>query len=76
GKGFIVGGGVEDTVHVYALGANGFAESAVIKLGHKAGLGAEVAPQAAGVAYSPDGKRALVANYYNDSVSLVDLTRG
>ena len=47
-----------------------------IALGHKAGLGADVRPQAAGVAVSPDGRRALVANYYNDSVSLVDLVAG
>ncbi|MCZ3272135.1 hypothetical protein NYZ54_19390, partial [Acinetobacter baumannii] len=32
--------------------------------------------QAAGVAVSPDGHQALVANYYNDSVSLLDLDRG
>lgn len=73
GRGFVVGGGANDAVHVYARGKAGFVESAVITLGHKAGLGADVLPQAAGVAISPDGKRALVANYYNDSVSLIDL---
>ena len=35
--------------------------------------GPDVLPQAAGVAISPDGRRALVANYYNDLVSLIDL---
>jgi DNA-binding beta-propeller fold protein YncE len=74
GKGFIVGGGVDDNVHLFARGATGFAEAgAPIALGHVAGNGADVKPQAAGVAISPDGKRALVANYYNDSVSLIDL---
>lgn len=74
GQGFIVGGGVDDNVHVFAHGAAGFVESIpAIKLGHKAGNGADVKPQAAGVAVSPDGHRALVANYYNDSISLVDL---
>ena len=53
--------------------ARKFALAGKIALGHKAGLGADVRPQAAGVAVSPDGRRALVANYYNDSVSLVDL---
>ena len=50
-----------------------FLNSGKIGLGHKAGLGADVQPQAAGVAVNPDGRRVLVANYYNDSVSLVDL---
>src|SRR5262249_29951200 len=44
-----------------------------IPLGHPAGLGADVKPQAGGVAISPSGKRLLVTNYYNDSVSLIDL---
>lgn len=74
GAGFIVGGGVDDNVHIFARGAGGFAEVApAIKLGHTAGNGADVKPQAAGVAVSPDGRRALVANYYNDSISLIDL---
>ncbi|WP_332802045.1 bifunctional YncE family protein/alkaline phosphatase family protein [Sphingomonas sp. RT2P30] len=77
GKGFVVGGGVDDVVHVYRLGAKGYAAAgAPILLGHAAGIGAGVKPQAAGVAVSPDGTRALVANYYNDSVSLVDLKAG
>ncbi|WP_254605187.1 YncE family protein [Sphingomonas bacterium] len=75
GRGFLVGGGVDDVVHVFARRGTGFAETATIELGHKAGLGAEVKPQAAGVAVSPDGHRALVANYYNDSASLLDLDR-
>ncbi len=76
GKGFVVGGGMDDVVHVFEPGPGGFREAtAPIKLGHKQGVGAGVQPQAAGVAVSPDGARLLVANYYNDSVSLVDLTR-
>jgi DNA-binding beta-propeller fold protein YncE len=74
GNGFIVGGGVDDNVHLFARGANGFAEAgAPIVLGHTHGLGLDVKPQAAGIAVSADGRRALVANYYNDSISLVDL---
>ncbi len=77
GAGFVVGGGVDDNVHIFKRGRTGFVETAVpIALGHSAGNGADVKPQAAGVAISPDGARALVANYYNDSVSLIDLTRG
>ncbi|MDP9102479.1 MAG: lactonase family protein, partial [Pseudomonadota bacterium] len=74
GKGFVVGGGLDDVVHVFERDAAGFAETGKpIALGHKAGNGADVKPQAAGVAVSPDGRRLLVANYYNDSVSLIDL---
>ncbi|MFM9852212.1 MAG: bifunctional YncE family protein/alkaline phosphatase family protein [Sphingomonadaceae bacterium] len=74
GKGFVVGGGLDDVVRVYARGAKGFAEDgSAIKLGHKAGVGTGVLPQAAGVAVSPDGARILVANYYNDSVTLIDV---
>ncbi len=77
GSGFIVGGGVDDVVHVYRRGPKGYAAAGTpIALGHAAGIGADVKPQAAGVAVSPDGTRALVANYYNDSVSLVDLKAG
>ncbi len=74
GNGFIVAGGVDDNVHVFVRGATGFAEKTpAIKLGHARGNGGDVKPQAAGVAVSPDGRRALVANYYNDSISLIDL---
>ena len=77
GAGFVVGGGVDDNVHLFERGKTGFVETAKpIALGHAAGNGADVKPQAAGVAISPDGARALVANYYNDSVSLIDVTRG
>jgi DNA-binding beta-propeller fold protein YncE len=76
GKGFVVGGGVDDVVHIYARGAKGFAEEgSAIKLGHKTGVGTGVTPQAAGVAVSPDGAQLLVANYYNDSVTLIDLAK-
>lgn len=76
GRGFVVGGGVDDNLHLFARGKKGFAEAgALIRLGHAAGNGTNVKPQAAGVAVSPDGHRALIANYYNDSVSLIDLDR-
>src|SRR5579864_139350 len=73
GKGFIVGGGVDDAVYLFTKRGARFEASGKITLGHPKGLGAGVQPQAAGVAVSPDGRRALVANYYNDSVSLIDL---
>ena len=73
GRGFIVGGGVDDAIYLFAKRGAGFEALGKIPLGHNKGLGAGVQPQAAGVAVSPDGRRALVANYYNDSVSLIDL---
>jgi DNA-binding beta-propeller fold protein YncE len=74
GDTFYVSGGVDDALHVYARGASGFAEAGTpIKLGHKAGLGLAVPATAAGVAVDKDGARALVANFENDSVSVIDL---
>lgn len=43
-----------------------------VALGHEAGVGVAVMPQAAGLAVSPDGSRLLIANYQNESVSLID----
>ena len=33
-------------------------------------------PEAGGLAVSPDGRRLLVANFQNESVSLIDLAAG
>ncbi|HJP69321.1 MAG TPA: hypothetical protein VJ846_10505, partial [Sphingomicrobium sp.] len=74
-NGFIVGGGIDDALYLFLRNGRWFRPAGKIPLGHSAGLGADVKPQAAGVAISPDGHRALVANYYNDSVSLLDLDR-
>jgi DNA-binding beta-propeller fold protein YncE len=73
GSGFVVGGGLDDALFLYARRGGAFVPSGKIPLGHKHGLGADVLPQAAGAAVSPNGRIALVANYYNDSVSLIDL---
>ncbi len=50
------------------------ADGAPITLGHKAGLGLRVKPAAAGVVWAGE-TRVLVANFFNDSVSLVDTAR-
>jgi YVTN family beta-propeller protein len=74
GDEFYVGGGVDDVVHTFAKKANEWSESgAAIPLGHKIGLGMDIKPMAAGVGITADGKRLIVANYENDSVSVVDL---
>jgi DNA-binding beta-propeller fold protein YncE len=75
GTTFYVTGGVDDSVHVYSLGQNGrWTEQAgsPISLGHGgAGVGLSVPPQAAGIAITPDASKLVVANYYNDSISVL-----
>src|SRR5579863_4805566 len=74
GREFYVGGGVDDVVHTFAKKTNLWTESgAPIPLGHSAGLGIEIKPMVAGVAVTADGSKLVVANYENDSVSIVDL---
>ena len=84
GQEFYASGGPDDNVHFYAWNASNWVESgAPVKLGHlvldakgKASgalsLGA-VSPGASGLAITADGKRLVVANYENDSISLVDI---
>jgi YVTN family beta-propeller protein len=40
------------------------------------GVGLEVKPQAAGIAISGDGSKLVVANYYNDSISVLTQSQG
>ncbi|MBV9488753.1 MAG: phosphoesterase [Verrucomicrobia bacterium] len=82
GRTFYVGGGQDDNVHVFTRDGGGrWAESgAPIALGHVinntlSGLGlfpGDVRPETAGLAITPDGSKLLVANYENDSLSIVD----
>jgi DNA-binding beta-propeller fold protein YncE len=76
GDRFFVSAGVEDAVMEFVRGPEGFAAGRRIALGHRAGLGLNAKPEAGGLAVSPDGRRLLVANLQNDSVSLVDLAGG
>lgn len=74
GNEFYVSGGVDDDVHVFAVQNGKWSEAgAPIGLGHKKGLGVDVKPMAAGVAATADGKKLLVANFENDSISVIDL---
>jgi YVTN family beta-propeller protein len=83
GSHFYAGGGKDDNVHVFAQQDGQWSETEKpIALRHKTGLGiadrmetkvTALDPMVAGVAVSPDGKRLLVANHQNDSVSLIDL---
>ena len=80
---FYVGGGKDDNIHVFTQAGGLWSETEnPITLGHKTGLGVadrsetkvtSLEPMVAGLAVSPDGKRLLVANHQNDSVSLIDL---
>lgn len=72
GKTFYVPGGQDDNLHIYDLNAGLWAERpAAVPLGHAAGVGLSVPPAAAGVAITEDGKRIVVTNYYNDSISVL-----
>jgi YVTN family beta-propeller protein len=76
GQGFFVSGGVDDSVHNFTWADGSFAPGFTTKLGHRAGNGVNVKPVAGGLAVSPDGTRLLVANYANDSVTLLDAITG
>jgi YVTN family beta-propeller protein len=75
GKEFYVTGGPSDNVHFYDLTGGTWAESGIpVKLGHTAALGlGTITPGAMGVGITADGKRLVVANYENDSISLIDV---
>ncbi|MGH9654957.1 MAG: YncE family protein, partial [Bryobacteraceae bacterium] len=74
GKTFYVSGGVDDNVHIFDLGSDGWAERAgsPVALGHgRKGIGINVKPQAAGIAITSNGGQIVIANYGNDSISVL-----
>jgi DNA-binding beta-propeller fold protein YncE len=76
GDRFYVSGGVDDNLHELVRGASGAFAGLLpaIKLGHTAGgLGLATPAAAAGVAVDKSGRRAVVANFENDSITVVDL---
>jgi len=78
GKEFYVTGGKDDNVHTFSLASNGqWQESGTpIPLGHTSGLGLTVGKEplvTGGIAATGDGRTLVVANVYNDSISLIDL---
>src|SRR5215471_3777916 len=78
---FYVAGGQDDNVHVFAPSNGTWSESGdPIALGHVAappfssgGLGLQTPPESAGIAVDSTGSTLVVANYENDSISIVDL---
>jgi hypothetical protein len=81
GTAFYVSGGVDDDVHMYGLGQNHLwseRPGSPVSLGHTAnppvdlgGVGLAVQPEAAGIAITKNGSELVVANYYNDSISVL-----
>ena len=83
GTKFYVGSGGGDSIYTYALSGGAWAQAgAPIALGHNTKNDGGTAdgnyqnPSTAGLALTADGTRLLVANTYNDSVSLVNLSTG
>ncbi|HEX5461658.1 MAG TPA: bifunctional YncE family protein/alkaline phosphatase family protein [Steroidobacteraceae bacterium] len=73
GRQFYVSGGGDDDVHVYALEGSRWVEAhQPIRLRHKSGNGIGIAPAVAGLALTEDGRELVAANYFNDSISLID----
>jgi YVTN family beta-propeller protein len=77
GDRFYVSGGKDDNLHIFSRSATSWQEDGPpVALKHTSGLGFHLTgdPLASGgVAVSPDGKTAVVANIYNDSLTFVDL---
>lgn len=70
---FYVAGGMDDNVHTYRRQGTQWAEQdEPIKLNHSGGNSIKTAI-AAGLAVTADGQRLLIANFHNDSISIVDL---
>ncbi len=71
-KRFYVSGGVDDVVRAYDLTGTSFVNTATIPLNHnRTGIGFSVSPNAAGLALSGDGSQLVVANMFNDSISVI-----
>lgn len=75
-------GGNDDAVYVYTKSGGSFTAATPIALGHFApgatgsarnkGVGLSVQPNASGIGISADGHTLVVANNYNDSISVID----
>lgn len=66
-------GGRDDSVYSYSIAHGAWSLSKTIPLGHEdKGVGIEVAPNASGLGITADGKTLVVANNYNDSITVID----
>jgi YVTN family beta-propeller protein len=75
GNEFYASGGPSDNIHIFTKSGAAWTETvAPIALGHGQALGlGSITPGAMGLAVTADGTRLLVANYENDSITLVDI---
>jgi YVTN family beta-propeller protein len=70
-------GGRDDVVYAYTKTSGSWSLGKTIALGHSGmGLGINVSPNASGLGISADGKTLVVANNYNDSISVIDTATG
>src|SRR5262249_47741794 len=83
-------GGITDSVVEFTRKGSKFVAGRTFRMAHKSWVGPdpkvlaaagvtdcpECSGEVGGLAVSPDGKRLLIANLLNDSVSLVDITTG
>jgi DNA-binding beta-propeller fold protein YncE len=82
GNSLYAAGGNDDAVYVYTKNGDNFAPEPPIALGHyppgstgsarNRGVGINVQPNASGMDVSADGRTLVVANNYNDSISVID----
>ena len=77
GNSFYVGGGSDDNIHIYGIQGDGtWAEIGTpIALGHTTGNGMPNPSTfvTGGLAVTADGTKIVIANVYNDSISIVDV---
>ncbi|HEX7932669.1 MAG TPA: bifunctional YncE family protein/alkaline phosphatase family protein [Paraburkholderia sp.] len=71
-------GGADDKVYVYgrasAAPSAQWTQTTAIALNHTKGIGSGVKPNAGGLAVSADGRTLVVANNYDDSISVINTT--
>jgi YVTN family beta-propeller protein len=73
GKTLYAAGGADDVVYAYTLMFGTWSLATTIPLGHGGkGVGLGVLPNASGMGISADGRTLVVANNYNDSISVID----
>ncbi|TFE68212.1 hypothetical protein [Methylacidiphilum caldifontis] len=76
GREFYVSGGMDDAVYAFkGFEQNWSSSRPPLLLNHSKGNGIDVKPVVSGIRVSPDGKFLAVANFTNDSISLIDLEK-
>jgi DNA-binding beta-propeller fold protein YncE len=77
GKTLYAAGGADDVVYAYSETDTRWSLKQTVALGHAdRGLGIDVRPNASGLGISADGRTLVVANNYNDSISVIDTASG